>query len=301
MCSSDLEPLDEDGAEPPPLPAAGGAAGPLTRAEILALLPEVGGYREHLDLDPYRAELRRLIGTARYETPTAFHIRLLTPPVNTVDRPSLRAGMLLALATRYAGPEHAPDGDPVAHTYRRMLQDAWLAALPHLQAPVEAPYSVVARLKRLVVRHFEERARLAATELGPLGLEELVDHARRQAREVTELFAYHESRLVLRAGAPGGANCVWIDLFAACFNAIADVPLVHWHPALPPPPAAGPPVAAAALPLPAANGPAPFTGQPVSWDIVGQALGLRQAPTMPCRECQSPTTRPGSARCATPA
>ena len=82
---------------------------------------------------------------------------------------------------------------------------------------------------------------------------------------------------------------MWIDLFAEFFATVADVPLVHGHPALPPPP---PPAAAAALapaPLAAAGG-ARFVGQPVSDDIVGP--GLRQAPTMPCRECQSPLHSP---------
>jgi hypothetical protein len=227
-----------------------------------------------------------------------YRLRLLLPAV-----PAGRAiedGKLIAEAARY------PRGGPIAgvhpsvfHVYLTQCKQAWEEAVLHLRNPAsEITASALARVKTIVIEWFAERYHFIDTLLANVdGLEEIPRHARRQEREVKELFGLHESFLAITTtwNGPWPANKTWFYLLMPFFNEHIGVELSTWPSA---PASSLPPtlVQGSLMPgLPAGppNFPPPppqsqrFLGRPASPQIVGSSLAVRAPPTFPCRHCNT--------------
>jgi len=227
-----------------------------------------------------------------------FQIDLMAPAPNVGRAAS--DGPLIALAARF------PDTDPfglrgmipgMRSFYHNYGQGVWKEALDQLLNPaVEITATSLGRLKSVVLNQFEERAAWAKEEMDRIGLPQASQAARRQLRQVRRLFSFHDEAIsdMYHGGSSWSANKTWFHLFMPFFHEHRGVSLVVWKDSLPLPPPPPPPSSqwASSPPYTVPTTSLVAGGNvflPISADIVGPALALRQAPPMgmTCRTCSS--------------
>ena len=220
-----------------------------------------------------------------------FQINLMAP-APPVGR-AATDGPLIALAARF--PDMDPYGLPgsmpgLLSYYYHHGQDVWNQALAQLLDPaVEITATSLGRVKSFVVEKFKDRARWAEAEMVRIGLPQAADAAKSQHRQVRKLFILHDEAIshIYHRGSSWSANKTWFHLFMPFFHEHLGAPLVVWKDSLPPPPQPSQwPLYALPSSALAAGG---SVFLPISADIVGSALALRQSPPlgMTCRSCSS--------------
>ena len=209
---------------------------------------------------------------------------------------ALEDGKLIAEAARYpifgsTGRAHYS----VLNVHLRNCQSTWSSTLALLLNPsAEITASALARLKNIVIEWFADRKAWMESQFSSTpGLEELPRHARRQERELKDLFALHEAQLYNAQYMPAAwsPNRTWFHLFMPFFNEHVGVPSSPW---VEPAPSAGfgthvgPLGAPPAYQLPPPAPTTSFLGRPASSAIVGTTIAIRQGPPVPCRFCSQP-------------